>query len=104
MAVTTVPDGPELQQVVAERFAENLRVERARARLTQEDLAFRADVHRTQISLMEGGQRLPRLITLVKLGGALGVGIEVFAKGISYEPTVFTRGGFVIENDGRESD
>lgn len=94
--------GPDEHQALADRFAENLRVERARARLSQEDLAFRAEVHRTQISLMESGQRLPRLETLIKIAGALGVGIEVLAQGVSFQPTVFKRGGFSVESGGEE--
>jgi transcriptional regulator with XRE-family HTH domain len=45
---------------MAERFAANLRRLREAAGLSQEELAFRAQIHRTQISLLETGQRLPR--------------------------------------------
>jgi transcriptional regulator with XRE-family HTH domain len=85
-----------LDHGVAKRFADNLRVERARARLSQEALAARADIHRTQISLMESAKRLPRLDTLVKLAGALDIGVEVLTAGIAYEPTIVKPGGFVV--------
>jgi transcriptional regulator with XRE-family HTH domain len=53
------------------RFAENLIVLRGRVDLSQEQTAERACLHRTQISLLERGLRLPRLDTIVKLGGAI---------------------------------
>ncbi len=40
------------------RFAANLRRLRDEADLSQEELAFRAAIHRTQISLLEGGRRM----------------------------------------------
>jgi len=81
---------------VYERFAENLRSLRQRRRMSQEELAARAAVNRTQISLMEGGKRLPRLDTLVKLAGALEVDVPRLLEGISWEPTITTDGGFEI--------
>ena len=56
----------------SERFAANLRRLRDEADLSQEELAFRAAIHRTQVSLLEGGRRMPRVETLVKLAGSLG--------------------------------
>jgi transcriptional regulator with XRE-family HTH domain len=40
-------------------------------RISQEVLAERAEVHRTQISLYETGQREPLLETFVRLAGAV---------------------------------
>lgn len=53
------------------RFAENLVLLRGRAGLSQERTAERADLHRTELSLLERGLRLPRLDTIVKLAGAV---------------------------------
>ena len=65
----------------SERFGENLlRIRQAR-KLSQENLAERAGIHRTQISLLEGGRRQPRLETLVRLAGALDVPIESAVRG-----------------------
>ena len=47
----------------SERFAANLRTLRQASDLSQEELAFRAEIHRTQVSFIEGGHRLPRLDT-----------------------------------------
>ena len=55
------------------RFALNLRIERKAQALSQERLALRAKIHRTEISLLERGNRDPRLSTIVRLSRALDV-------------------------------
>jgi transcriptional regulator with XRE-family HTH domain len=85
---------------ISERFAENLARHRQERGLSQEELAARADIHRTQISLIEGGKRMPRLDTLVKLAGALGVEPGDLLEGIVWEPTVTTVGEFKIAETG----
>jgi len=52
-------------------FAKNMRKSRLRRGLTQERLAFAMRMHRTEISLLERGERDPRLSTVVKLARAL---------------------------------
>lgn len=54
-------------------FGQNLARLRERAGLSQEGAADRAGLHRTHIALIESSKRLPRLDTIVKLGGAVGV-------------------------------
>ena len=54
---------PEIPQPSI-RFAANMRRLRTAAGLSQEELSFRAAIHRTQISLLEGGHRMPRVFTL----------------------------------------
>jgi transcriptional regulator with XRE-family HTH domain len=71
---------------VAQRFGVNLVALRERAGLSQEDLAFRAALHRTEIGLLERGARLPRIDTLVKLAGALGVEPGNLLAGIAWKP------------------
>lgn len=80
----------------SERFASNLRRLRAAAGQSQEDLAFRAGMHRTQISLLEGGERMPRIETLVKLAGALGATPNDLLEGIDWDPITVPSGGFVV--------
>lgn len=53
---------------VAKRFAANLVQARKAAGISQEELGFRASLHRTQIGILERGIRLPRIDTLVRLG------------------------------------
>ncbi len=80
----------------AGRFAANLRRLRPAAGLSQEELAFRADIHRTQVSFIEGGERMPRLDTLMKLAGALGCTVDDLTAGITWEPYEQLVGGFAV--------
>lgn len=84
---------------MAGRFAANLRRLRDEADLTQDELALRAEIHRTQISFIESGQRMPRLDTLIKLAGALGVPVGDLVEGITWSPAEQRRGGFVVSAD-----
>jgi transcriptional regulator with XRE-family HTH domain len=59
---------------VARRFAENLVSQRRRVDLSQVEIAERAGLHRTQISLLERGLRVPQLDTIVQV--AAGVDAE----------------------------
>jgi transcriptional regulator with XRE-family HTH domain len=79
---------------VATRFSHNLVAARKKADLTQEELAFRADLHRTEIGLLERAERVPRIDTLAKLSGALNVRSEELLAGIRWHPGDFSPGGF----------
>jgi transcriptional regulator with XRE-family HTH domain len=81
---------------MSERFAENLVNLRRAAGFSQWELAFRAAIHRTQVSLLESGNRLPRLETLIKLAGALEVSPSDLLDGIIWEPVVRTSGGLKV--------
>jgi transcriptional regulator with XRE-family HTH domain len=67
-----------------DRFAVSLRKARLKAELSQEELGFRCDLHRTEISLLERGGREPRLGTIIKLSSALKVTPEELCTGISW--------------------
>jgi transcriptional regulator with XRE-family HTH domain len=67
-----------------DRFAVNLRRAREAAGISQEELAERCEVHRTEISLLERGGREPRLGTLVKLATALSTTPEALCQGIGW--------------------
>lgn len=60
----------------ARLFGRNLRQARRRAGLSQEEVGFRASLHRTEVGLLERGARVPRIDTLVKIAAALGVRID----------------------------
>jgi transcriptional regulator with XRE-family HTH domain len=85
-----------MEMSMSQRFAANLAKQRQVAGLSQEELAFRAAVHRTQVSLLEGGDRLPRFETLIKLAGALEVSVDTLTAGIVWEPIVSVSGGLKI--------
>jgi transcriptional regulator with XRE-family HTH domain len=67
-----------------DRFAINLRKARQKAKISQEELGFRCDLHRTEISLLERGGREPRLGTIVKLASSLGVTPEELCAGVRW--------------------
>jgi transcriptional regulator with XRE-family HTH domain len=69
-----------------ERFAINLRKARQKKGVSQEELGYRCELHRTEISLLERGGREPRLGTIVKLAGALDTTPEQLCSGISWLP------------------
>ena len=56
-----------------EQFAANLRRLRAARGLSQEQLGFEAGLHRTEVGLLERGDRDPQLKTIVRLARGLGV-------------------------------
>jgi transcriptional regulator with XRE-family HTH domain len=93
------PD-PDAEKGLKTRFGENVRLLRARAHISQEELASRADVHRTQITIFESGQRMPRLGTALKLAAALEVELSTLLDGIVYRPRPFpaARGEFEISS------
>ena len=62
--------------VAIDCFAIALRLCRAEAGLTQEDLAARADVSVRHLSMMENRDRQPTLTTLVALSTGLGLPLE----------------------------
>jgi transcriptional regulator with XRE-family HTH domain len=57
----------------AQQFGWNVRRERERKGMTQEELAHAAGVHPTQVSHIETGKRNARFATIVRLAAALGV-------------------------------
>ena len=70
-----------------EQFGRNLRIERERAGLTQEELAHAASVHPSEVSRLECAQRDPRLSTLLRLAEALGVPPGHLVQRIAVEQT-----------------
>ena len=85
---------------VARQFGTNLAGQRQRAGISQEELGIRADVHRTEISQLERGLRVPRLDTIVKLRDVLGVRTDDLLAGIVWHPASISPGGFVRRAQG----
>jgi transcriptional regulator with XRE-family HTH domain len=79
---------------VAATFGKNLARHRRRIGLSQEALALRASLHRTEIGLLERGERTPRIDTIVKLAGGLGVPLNQLVEGITWNPGEVTAGRF----------
>jgi len=79
---------------VARQFGANLARHRKDTGLSQEEVSFMAGVHRTEISQLERGFRVPRIDTLVKLAGALGVKPADLLEGMAWEPGEIRTGRF----------
>ena len=77
---------------MALRFGENLRRCRRRAGLSQEELAIRASLHRTEIGMLENGNRVARIDTLIQLAGAMAIPPGELIQGIHWTPGA-ARGG-----------
>jgi transcriptional regulator with XRE-family HTH domain len=81
---------------VAAQFASNLRYCRKRAKLSQEDLGYSSGLHRTEIGLLERGDRVARIDTLIKVAGGLSVRPEELLDGIEWQPGSMQQGGFGV--------
>ena len=75
-------DGRLRNEDAAKRLGRNVFKARRRAGFSQEELGGLAGLHRTEISMVESGERLPRVDTLLKLASALGVRAEELLDGI----------------------
>lgn len=67
---------------------------RKRAGISQEDLSWRAGLHRTEISQLERGLRIARADTILKLASALEVPVDDLFQGLAWEPGDVRRGRF----------
>jgi transcriptional regulator with XRE-family HTH domain len=67
---------------IQKRFGERIRALRQLRKLSQEELAFRAGIHRTYLGGIERGERNPALKNINSLADALGVSLsELFKLG-----------------------
>ena len=79
---------------IAAGFGRNLVRYRKRADLTQDEVGFRASLHRTEISQLERGLRIARVDTLIKLAGALCVSPNELLDGLTWTPGFVQVGQF----------
>lgn len=90
---------PKLPIALDRAFGPNLRRCRKRAGYTQEALAQRAGLHRTEISLLERGLRNPGYDVVTRLLGALGVEPNELLKGTTWKPPgIGSKGRFVYRD------
>jgi transcriptional regulator with XRE-family HTH domain len=75
-------------------FGANLSRHRDAASLSQEQVGLMAALHRTEISQLERGLRVPRIDTLIKLAATLDVTPASLLDGIEWRPAEIRRGGF----------
>jgi transcriptional regulator with XRE-family HTH domain len=96
---TTAPPTPEMKV----RFGENLARCREGADVSQEELGFRASIHRTEVSLLERGERMPRVDTAMRIAGSLGISLDDLVAGMEWRPgyEIVVPGSWeVAERDG----
>jgi transcriptional regulator with XRE-family HTH domain len=86
---------------VAGRFGENLRCVRRREGLSQEELAARASLHRTEVGKLENAERVPRIDTLLQLAGAMAIAPGELLEGIFWVPGPKPQGPFTFTSGPR---
>lgn len=99
-APTSAPPTPEMKV----RFGQNLALCREGADVSQEELSFRASIHRTEVSLLERGERMPRVDTALRIAGSLGVPLDDLVAGLEWRPgyEIVVPGSWeIVERNGR---
>jgi transcriptional regulator with XRE-family HTH domain len=98
---TTAPPTPEMKVL----FGRNLARCREGADVSQEELGFRASIHRTEVSLLERGERMPRVDTAMRIAGSLGISLDDLVTGMEWRPgyEIVVPGSWeVVERGGEE--
>jgi transcriptional regulator with XRE-family HTH domain len=91
----------ELREL-ARHFGKNLARIRKRAGISQEELGFLANLHRTEIGMLERGVRLPRVDTLLKLAGGLEIEPGELLDGMGWTPSDPRVGQFRVGGEDAE--
>lgn len=66
---------------VATRFGRTVRTKREATGISQEDLADRAGLHRTYVSMIERGRRTASIAVVERLADALGTSMTELMRG-----------------------
>ncbi len=85
---------------VAGRFGGNVARCRKATGFSQEELSYRASLHRTEVSQIERGLRLCRVDTVAKLAGAMEIDAGKLFEGIGWEPGDVRIGRFELRREG----
>ena len=81
----------------AERFGANLKAAREQAGMSQEKVGVRADLHRTEIGMLERAERLPRIDTLLKVAAAVRVQPGELLVGLHWQPRRGQKGRWEVD-------
>ncbi|MFO5439425.1 MAG: helix-turn-helix domain-containing protein [Dolichospermum sp.] len=65
-----------MKEIVLIKFGQKIRQERLKQNLSQEELAEKANLHRTYIGMIERAEKNITLINIEKISNALGVSIS----------------------------
>ena len=91
--------GKTRNEELGRHLGENLRRARRWAAMSQEEVARGAAVHRTEIGLLEQGQRVPGVETLIKVAQTINVPESSLLEGIAWVPGIDgKRGAFVLSS------
>lgn len=71
------------EEVLLKMIGQNIRKARKNRRLSQEALAFRADLDRTYIGSVERGERNIAVLNLIKLARTLGISVGELFSGVN---------------------
>jgi transcriptional regulator with XRE-family HTH domain len=71
-----------MKMSVLEKLGNNIRARRNELEISQEELSFRADLHRTYIGAVERGEKNVSFKNLIKICKALNLPISELTKGI----------------------
>lgn len=69
-----------MEKDILKKIGKNIKIERVRKELSQEQLAELAETTRRTVGLVENGQQHPKLLLVVRLAKALNVDINEFLK------------------------
>ena len=100
---TTAPPTAEMKVL----FGKNLARCREGADVSQEELGFRASIHRTEVSLLERGERMPRVDTALRIAGSLGISMNELVAGLEWQPgyEIVVPGSWeVVERESKASE
>jgi transcriptional regulator with XRE-family HTH domain len=102
--VESPPKARETARVstVAQCFTENLKRALAHSSLSQEQVAARAGIDRTQMTKLAKGTQVPRVDTMIRLEAALGLKRAALIEGIVWNPAVGSGGEFKHERSERK--
>jgi transcriptional regulator with XRE-family HTH domain len=83
------------------RLGANVREHRKRLGISQEEFAFRAEIHPTAASKLEIGQTSPYIHTLIRVAAGQGVTTDDLTAGILWTPpeAIVTPGAFEVPDD-----
>ena len=96
-------DGPE-EKAVAEKIGGNVARLRTEAGTSIAEIARRAELDRSYIPLIEKGERLPRLDTVLRLAGALGAEPDELLQGVVWRSRTYSGGEFCIDEGDTAAD
>lgn len=81
-------------QEVAGRIGAAIARHRNQIGFSQEELDFRAGLHRTAVGQLERGERVPRADTIIRLAACLEIPAGDLLIDVQWEPIAYRAGGY----------